>query len=120
MSIELQLENFGRDNMDGEIHSDQSCHTETTIYKYTDALGNDRKLLFIFMVCNCGKKPANPHLNFDPKKLIISGDGMDTHLPDKDCNYQVYAFCEPSDPCKRKFRFKCFCYCRNENRTAIH
>ena len=126
MSNELQIEDFERDNMDGEIHTDKSCHIEPRSYKYKDASGHTRKLCIIFMVCKCGTKSSNPLLDFDLTKSLISGECVDPHLPDKGCHYTFHKLCEPSNTRKKKgveppppdkFRCKCLCYCRHEQHT---
>ena len=106
MSNELQIENIERDNMDGELHSDSRGHTEKREGTYQNRRGCTLKLCIIFMVCRCEKKSKNPLFIFDQDQLLIMGECVDPHLPNKDCYYQQFPQADYT------FKFKCICNCR--------
>jgi hypothetical protein len=64
------------------------------------------KLCIIFMVCRCKKKSKNPLHIFDQDQLLIMGECVDPHLPNKDSYYQRFRQADG------KIKFKCICNCR--------
>ena len=105
MSNELQIEEVELDNMNGEIHSDSRCKTEKRKGIYHETLERSFDVLFIFMVCQCGKKSKNPLPIFDENQSISMGESVDVHLPDKGCYYISHHQADGT------FKFKRFCWC---------
>ena len=89
--------------MDGELHSDPRFHTEQREWTYQNRPGCTLKLCIIFMACRCQKKSKNPLHIFDQDQLLIMGECVDPHLPNKDCYYQRF----------HQAKFKCICNCRS-------
>lgn len=129
MSNEIKIEDTERDeDMDGEIHHNPDCNTvprDGTYECYRDGREQTLKVLFIFMVCHCGRKKSNPLPEFDHGQSITKAECIDIHLPDKGCSYERYPQYDDDDTSFRlrypqyyddtKFRFKCFCNCRDES-----
>ena len=104
--------------MDGEIHKDATCCTQSRDWKYKDRLGRKLDLCIIFMVCHCGRKEGNPFATFEQDQSLDMGECVDPHLHDKGCYYNRLPIFS-TETGRLTFKFECVCYCRKESRQYI-